>query len=155
MLPEIFTVAEVASHLGLSREIVEREARLHGCCSIVHRHLMFTTVQVERLIMCREVPASPQSPAPSAVRSVDGFLPSRPFTTQALARLWSVTPQHVRDLAAKGELKHFRVGRLIRISAGAVEEYEAERERLGKVAEGGDGPSPPRPRPFVKGPRHP
>lgn len=51
-------------------------------------------------------------------------LGERPWTTKALAAEWSVSEQHVRDLVRTGELKHFRVGRLIRISKAAAEEYQ-------------------------------
>ncbi|MBN9305968.1 MAG: excisionase family DNA-binding protein [Devosia sp.] len=49
---------------------------------------------------------------------------SRPFSSEELAQRWGVSAQHVRDLIAKGTLRHFRVGRLIRIPATAVREFE-------------------------------
>jgi len=50
-------------------------------------------------------------------------LRDRPWTPKTLAAEWSVTAQHIRDLIRTGELKHFRVGRLIRISKAAAEDY--------------------------------
>lgn len=49
---------------------------------------------------------------------------NRPFSSEELAGRWGVSAQHVRDLIAKGDLRHFRVGRLIRIPAIAVREFE-------------------------------
>ena len=54
-LPETFTLEEVAKHLGVARELVEQEARAHGCCSEIRRRLLFTAPQVERLLQHLEV----------------------------------------------------------------------------------------------------
>ena len=49
---------------------------------------------------------------------------NRPFSSEELAERWGVSAQHIRDLIGKGELRHFRVGRLIRIPATVVREFE-------------------------------
>ena len=51
-------------------------------------------------------------------------LKARPYSSAELAYRWGVSDQHIRDLIAKGDLRHFRVGRLIRIPATAVREFE-------------------------------
>ena len=48
----------------------------------------------------------------------------RPFSSEELAERWGVSAQHIRDLIKLGTLRHFRVGRLIRIPANAVREFE-------------------------------
>lgn len=47
-----------------------------------------------------------------------------PFSSEQLAKRWGVSAQHVRDMIKAGALRHFKVGRLIRIPAIAVEEFE-------------------------------
>jgi excisionase family DNA binding protein len=47
-----------------------------------------------------------------------------PFTAETLAERWNCSAQHVRDLVATGQLAAFRVGRLIRIPAAVVREFE-------------------------------
>ena len=49
---------------------------------------------------------------------------NRPYSSEELASRWGVTSQHIRDLIRAGALRHFRVGRLIRIFAVAVREFE-------------------------------
>ncbi|WP_420869064.1 excisionase family DNA-binding protein [Cereibacter azotoformans] len=50
---------------------------------------------------------------------------TRPFTPETLAERWGCSAETIRQLAARGELSHFRVGRMIRIPAAAVQEIEA------------------------------
>lgn len=52
------------------------------------------------------------------------MLIERPYSSQELATRWNVSSQHVRDLIRVGAIPHFRVGRLIRIPARAISEYE-------------------------------
>src|SRR5687768_16714001 len=48
------------------------------------------------------------------------------FTPRTLAVRWGVSERHVRNLIRDGKLRHFRVGgKLLRIAADAVEEFEA------------------------------
>lgn len=49
---------------------------------------------------------------------------NRPYSSEELAERWGCSAQHIRDLIAKGALRHFRVGRLIRVPAVAVKEFE-------------------------------
>ena len=50
---------------------------------------------------------------------------SRPYTCEQVADLWGCSPNHVRNLIHRGELRAFRLGaRLIRIPADAIAEYE-------------------------------
>ncbi|WP_416376432.1 helix-turn-helix domain-containing protein [Thalassovita sp.] len=51
---------------------------------------------------------------------------SRPFTPETLADTWGCSAETVRNLCRSGTLKHFRLGRLYRIPANAVEEYECQ-----------------------------
>ena len=52
------------------------------------------------------------------------MIPARPFTPDSLAERWGVSAETVRHLVKRGDLPGFRVGRMIRIPVGAVEEYE-------------------------------
>ena len=49
----------------------------------------------------------------------------RPYTPETLAEHWGCSPQHVRDMCARGQLAFFRLGRLYRIPAWSVDEIEA------------------------------
>src|SRR5262249_1942681 len=52
----------------------------------------------------------------------------RPFTTETAAKYLGCSPAHVRNLCARGKLRHFRLGGdargPIRIRADALEEFE-------------------------------
>ena len=48
----------------------------------------------------------------------------RPFTPDALADRWGVSSETVRQLIKRGDLPGFRVGRMFRIPAQAVEDFE-------------------------------
>lgn len=50
---------------------------------------------------------------------------ARPHTPETLADLWHVSAETIRQLCHQGRLRHFRVGRMFRISTAAVEEFEA------------------------------
>lgn len=47
-----------------------------------------------------------------------------PYTPETLADRWGVTANAVRKKCAAGQLAHFRFGKLYRIPAHVVEEYE-------------------------------
>ena len=49
---------------------------------------------------------------------------ARPYTPDDLAERWLCSAETVRQLYKRGELRGFRVGRMIRIPIDAVEEYE-------------------------------
>jgi excisionase family DNA binding protein len=49
---------------------------------------------------------------------------ARPYTVDTAAEYLGCSTAHVRNLCAKGALRHFRIGRLIRIPAAAMEELE-------------------------------
>ncbi|MGA0617419.1 excisionase family DNA-binding protein [Paracoccus sp. KR1-242] len=49
----------------------------------------------------------------------------RPFTPETLADRWECSATMVRNMAASGQIRSFRVGKLYRIPHAAVEEYEA------------------------------
>jgi excisionase family DNA binding protein len=51
---------------------------------------------------------------------------TRPFTPEALAERWHCSAETIRQMCARGDLPHFRVGRMIRIPAQAVEERECQ-----------------------------
>jgi len=48
-----------------------------------------------------------------------------PFSPETLGERWHCTPRHVQKLCRSGALPCFHVGKLLRISAAAVEAYEA------------------------------
>lgn len=52
---------------------------------------------------------------------------SRPFTADSLAERWGCSGETVRQMVKSGRLPGFRVGRMIRITAQAVEDYECQR----------------------------
>jgi excisionase family DNA binding protein len=47
------------------------------------------------------------------------------YSVAKLARLWDCSARHVYDLCARGELGHFRIGGIIRISESDRLTYEA------------------------------
>ncbi|WP_108223440.1 helix-turn-helix domain-containing protein [Cereibacter johrii] len=49
---------------------------------------------------------------------------ARPFTPDMLADRWGCSAETVRQLVKSGRLSGFRVGRMIRIPARSVEDYE-------------------------------
>lgn len=57
---------------------------------------------------------------------------SRPLTVGMVAQRWGCSSQAVRNMIARGALPAFRVGKLIRIPAAEVEEFE----RCSSVTEG-------------------
>ncbi|WP_350310460.1 helix-turn-helix domain-containing protein [Paracoccus sp. SSJ] len=48
----------------------------------------------------------------------------QPYTPETLAERWGVTANAVRKKCAAGELAHFRFGKLYRIPAHVVQEFE-------------------------------
>lgn len=54
----------------------------------------------------------------------DPQLRAHPFTPESLADRWGCSSETVRQLLRSGRLRGFRVGRMFRIPAAAVEEYE-------------------------------
>ncbi|WP_127045186.1 helix-turn-helix domain-containing protein [Pseudorhodobacter sp. E13] len=51
-------------------------------------------------------------------------MPERPYTPDTLAARWQCSAETVRNLIKQGKLEGFRLGRMFRIPAQAVEEYE-------------------------------
>ncbi|WP_410795980.1 helix-turn-helix domain-containing protein [Palleronia sp. LCG004] len=49
---------------------------------------------------------------------------ARPLTPEILANRWQCSAETVRQLVRSGQLRGFRVGRMIRIPVDAVEDYE-------------------------------
>ncbi|WP_449411893.1 helix-turn-helix domain-containing protein [Methylobacterium komagatae] len=59
----------------------------------------------------------------------------RPLTPEQVAARWDCSPNHVRNLIRRGDLRAFRVGsRLLRIKTEAVEEFERCQETIGSDA---------------------
>ncbi|MGR1583314.1 helix-turn-helix domain-containing protein [Thalassobius sp. S69A] len=71
-------------------------------------------------------------------------MPQRPFTPETLAATWGCSAETVRNLCRSGTLKHFRLGRLYRIPANAVEEYECQTSASdgSEVVSASTGPNP-------------
>jgi excisionase family DNA binding protein len=63
--------------------------------------------------------------------------PARPYTPQSLADQWGCSPEKVRRMLHDGTLASFRIGKLIRIPAAAVEEYECRMLIESSATEGG------------------
>ncbi|WP_081788197.1 helix-turn-helix domain-containing protein [Sulfitobacter mediterraneus] len=59
---------------------------------------------------------------------------TRPYTPETLANRWGVSATMVRNMCGAGDITHFRVGKLYRIPAKSVEDYECQ-----KSASGGSG----------------
>lgn len=51
---------------------------------------------------------------------------SQPFTPETLANRWGVSATMIRNMCGEGAIQHFRIGKLYRIPAQAVEEYECQ-----------------------------
>lgn len=51
---------------------------------------------------------------------------TRPFTPETLANRWGVSATMIRNMCGAGEIEHFRLGKLYRIPAKAVEDYECQ-----------------------------
>ncbi|MCA0944536.1 helix-turn-helix domain-containing protein [Salipiger pacificus] len=49
---------------------------------------------------------------------------ARPFSPATLGERWGCSAQHIRDMVARGDLKAFRAGVLIRIPAAEVARVE-------------------------------
>lgn len=49
---------------------------------------------------------------------------AKPYTPETLADRWGVTGKHIRDLCKAGTIQYFRVGKLYRIPATAVDAIE-------------------------------
>ncbi len=49
----------------------------------------------------------------------------RPVTPDMLAERWDCSAETVRQMVKRGELRGFRVGRMIRIPWAAIEEFES------------------------------
>lgn len=64
----------------------------------------------------------------------------RPFTPESLAMHWDVSAASIRNMCQSGELRHFRVGRLYRIPAAAVEELEECQKSALEDSEAGSAP---------------
>lgn len=48
----------------------------------------------------------------------------RPFTPDTLAERWQCSAETVRQMLRDGRLRGFRVGRMFRLPADAVDDYE-------------------------------
>lgn len=51
---------------------------------------------------------------------------ARPFTPESLGERWGCSPDKVRRMYKAGEIEGFRLGKLIRIPADAVERFECQ-----------------------------
>ena len=69
-------------------------------------------------------------------------MPFRPFTTETLAEYWGCSPEKVRIMYNTGELKGFRLGKLIRIPAQEVERYECQNTGLSNTEAPSAQPTP-------------
>ncbi|HBM58057.1 MAG TPA: helix-turn-helix domain-containing protein [Citreicella sp.] len=51
----------------------------------------------------------------------------RPMTPEMLAQRWQCSAETIRQMVKRGDLRGFRVGRMIRIPFEAVEEHECQK----------------------------
>jgi excisionase family DNA binding protein len=64
----------------------------------------------------------------------------KPFTTQALAERWECSPNTIRAMIHRGELKAFKVGgKLLRVSADEVEKWETAEKTEGSSGSEANG----------------
>lgn len=68
---------------------------------------------------------------------MDSDFDTKPFNPETLAARWECSPQHIRDLVAGGQLAAFRVGRLIRIPANVVKDFECPNSESNSTEEHG------------------
>jgi excisionase family DNA binding protein len=54
-----------------------------------------------------------------------------------VAARWKLTPREVQRMVARGQIPHLRVGRLIRISARAVADFERAHTQRARSRAGG------------------
>jgi excisionase family DNA binding protein len=59
----------------------------------------------------------------------NGNLGPKPFSPETLAERWGCSAEKVRQMVHRGELRGFRLGKLIRIKAIEVERYECSQLR--------------------------
>jgi len=52
------------------------------------------------------------------------MIETRIYTPSTLAIRWQCSERHIRNLISHGDLKSFKLGKLLRITKQAVEEYE-------------------------------
>jgi len=62
------------------------------------------------------------------------------YSPETLAERWGCTARHVRNVIAKGHLKAFRVGTMLRIRWEALEEYECQSGDLPALLENSASP---------------
>ncbi|TMV85536.1 helix-turn-helix domain-containing protein [Thioclava sp. BHET1] len=55
--------------------------------------------------------------------------PAYPYTPDSLADRWGCSAETIRQMAKRGDLPFFKVGRMFRIPVGAVEKYECSNTR--------------------------
>ncbi|WP_146227487.1 helix-turn-helix domain-containing protein [Pseudoroseicyclus aestuarii] len=60
---------------------------------------------------------------------------ARPYTPETLAARWDVSATSIRNMCQRGDLSHFRIGKLYRIPATTVEEVECQTLVLGGSGE--------------------
>jgi len=61
----------------------------------------------------------------------------KPFSTATLSERWDCSEQHIRDLVNTGKLAAFRVGRMMRIQAKVVREFECQTSKPSSTVENG------------------
>ena len=59
----------------------------------------------------------------------------RAMTPEMVAERWKCSAETVRKMVKRGELHGFRVGRMIRITQNAIEDYECRQSALDACAE--------------------
>ena len=62
--------------------------------------------------------------------------PAYPYTPETLAQRWHCSAETVRDMVRRRVLPAFRVGRMMRITQAAVEEYECKTSESDDSKEG-------------------
>ncbi len=65
----------------------------------------------------------------------------RPYSPETLADRWGCSAEKVRRMYHGGEIEGFRLGKLIRIPADAVERYECQNTDLSSTEESSPSPT--------------
>lgn len=104
----------------MSRQLMHDEARAH-----TERHMSETvepTAEQARFIHRARTARRNQPYVETGMNTLP-----RPLTADAVADRWGCSAETVRTLFKAGQLRGFRVGRMIRIPVDAVEEYECQK----------------------------
>lgn len=131
--PDICDAEEMAYLVSLSsdefRKLV-RDGTLPAAIRLGGREVWSRTTVVQAIEALTEQAQQRQGAKPPA----NGQVPNV-YSVETLAYYWRCSPGTIRNLVRRGDLGHFKFGKLIRISKEHVETYERENAvEIGKGA---------------------